>query len=289
MRSTRTRALLFACAAIAGCTSSGNEDAGAEGPGPASLALLRLERFQQDADEAPGRLVANAKIARFSGLDGSSVLKLLGAEPRDGEGCTVASRLDAFPLAPEARLELLSIGDISLRTGERVQTLSPRLFPDLASTASGWFYASGAELVPVDGGVERDDYALSASGEQGVGHFDLTLSAPGPVEGLQLDGLRLDVVAAKLARAADVQVSWDPEDMRDQLELEIYAGSTVLSCAANDDGQFTLPAAKLALLESDPQASIVVRRVLTFSTEMQGVESALVRFATTRTATLAVQ
>jgi hypothetical protein len=292
MRSTPTRALLLACAALvgAGCTSSGNEDAGAEGPGTASLALLRLERFQQDAEEAPGRLVTSAKIARFSGLDGSSVLKLLGVEPRDGEGCTVASRLDGFPLAPEARLELLSIGDISLRAGERVQTLAPRLFPDLASTASGWFYASGAELAVVDGGVERDDYALSASGEQGIGHFELALSAPGAVEGLQLAGLRLDgEQPAVLARDADVQVSWDPEDMRDQLELELYAGSTVLSCAASDDGQFTLPAAKLALLEADPQASIVVRRVLTVPAEMQGIESALVRFATTRTATLALQ
>jgi hypothetical protein len=284
MRSTTTtRALLFACAAIVGCTSSGNEDAGAEGPGAASLAMLRLERFQQD--DAPGRLVANAKIARFTGLDGSSVLKLLGVEPREGEGCTVSSRLDGFPLAPEARLELLSIGEISLRTGERVQTLSPRLFPDLASTASGWFYASGAELAAVDGGVEPDDYALSASGEQGIGHFEISLSAPDAVDALQFDGKP----PTALARDADVQVSWAPEDMRDQLELEIYAGSTVLSCTARDDGQLTLPVGTLTLLEADPQASIVVRRVLAVSTEMQGIENALVRFATTRTATLTVQ
>jgi hypothetical protein len=284
MRSTTIPALLFACAALAGCTSSGSEDAGAEGPGSASLAMLRLERFQQGDQD--GRLVANAKIARFTGLDGSSVLKLLGVEPREGEGCTVGSRLDGFPLPPEARLELLSIGDISLRAGERVQTLSPRLFPDLASTASGWFYASGAELEAVDGGVEREDYyALSASGEQGIGHFELALSAPGAVTGLKLDGKD----PTTLARSADVQLSWDPEDMRDQVELEIYAGSSVLSCAAGDDGQFTLPAAKLALLDADPQASIVVRRVLAVSTDMQGVESAVVRFATTRTATLAVQ
>jgi hypothetical protein len=250
--------------------------------------MLRLERFQQDGD-APGRLVANGKIARFSGLDSSSVLKLLGVEPREGEGCTVSSRLDGFPLAPEARLELLSIGDISLRVGGRLQTLAPRLFPDLASTASGWFYATGAELERVDGGVdggvERDEYALSANGEQGIGHFELALSAPGAVDGLLLDGKP----PLTLAREADVQVAWDPEDMRAQLELELYAGGSVLSCSARDDGQFTLPAAKLALLEADPQASIVVRRVVTVATEMQGVESALVRFATTRTATLSVQ
>ncbi len=280
-----TRALLFACAGLVACTSSGPEDAGAEGPAAASLAMLRLERFQQEEGDAPGRLVANAKVARFTGLDGSSVLKLLGVELREGEGCTVGSRLDAFPLAPGAHLELLSIGDISLRAGERVQKLVPRLFPDLASTASGWFYASGAELAPVDGGVERDEYALSASGEQGIGHFELSMSAPGAVENLKLDGK----APGTLARDADVQLSWDPEDMRDQVEVEIYAGGSVLSCAANDDGQFTLPAAKLALLEADSQASIVVRRVVAVSTDMQGIESALVRFATTKTTTLAVQ
>ncbi|HEX5660450.1 MAG TPA: hypothetical protein VFX59_24815, partial [Polyangiales bacterium] len=158
----------------------------------------------------------------------------------------------------------------------------------------GWFYAGNAELLLndggagllPDGGAERgDEYALAAPGEQGIGRFELALSAPGAVDGLQFDGKP----PVTLARGADVQVSWAPEDMRDQVELELYAGSTVLSCAARDDGQLTLPAATLTLLEADPQASIVVRRVLAVSTEMQGIESALVRFATTRTATLAVQ
>jgi hypothetical protein len=293
MRSNTTRALLLACATVVGCTSSGNEDAGAElGAATGSLAMLRLERFQQDG-QSPSRLVANGKVARFSGLDGSSVLKLLGVDGRDSEGCTVGSRLDSFPLAPEARVELLSIGDISLRNGERSQTLAPRLFPDLASTASGWFYASSAELAPpVAGGAERDggperadEYAVAASGEQGVGHFELSLSAPGAVTGLSFDGNP----PSGLSRAADVALAWEPEDMRDQLEIEVYAGGSVLSCSARDDGQFTLPQAKLALLEADPQASLVVRRVLAVSTEMQGIDSALVRFATTVTSTLAVQ
>jgi hypothetical protein len=284
MRTTTTRALLLACASVVGCTSSGNEDAGAElGSGTSSLAMLRLERFQ-DGD-GPGRLVANAKVARYSGLDSSSAQKLLGHEAHEFEGCTVSSRLDGFPLAPEARVELLSIGDISLRTGDGTQTLTPRLFPDLASTASGFFYASGAELAPVDGGVERDDYALTAPGEQGLGHFELALSAPSAVSGLKFDGKDL----ASLARSADVALTWEPEDMRDRVELELYAGGSVLSCSASDDGQFALPAAKLALLEADPQASLVVRRVLTVTTEMQGIESAIVRFATTSTSTLAVR
>jgi hypothetical protein len=313
MRTNTRRALLVACAAVIGCTSSGNEDAGAElGAGTGSVALFRLERFPSsyasgstsaDPQGATPRVVANAKIARFTGMDGSSVSKLLGVEVREGEGCTVSGRLDGFSFHPEARVELLSVGDISLRLGDRAQTLSPRLFPDLASTASGWFYAGHAELAPAESGVDRErsdggleresEYTLSAPGEQGIGRFELAIAAPGPVLGLELAGneLSLDQQAegATLKRDADASLSWEPEDLRDQIEIELYAGGSVLSCTARDDGQFSVPQAKLALLEADPQASIVVRRVRVVPVELQGIESADVRFATTLNGALRVQ
>ena len=124
MRTPSLRALLLVCAGAAGCTTSGSEDAGAElaaaseMPRSGTLALVRLERFPS-TDAAPARVVTNAKVARYSGLDGSSVLKLLAVDVRDGESCTVSGRLDDFPLAAEARVALLSIGDISLRVGEQ--------------------------------------------------------------------------------------------------------------------------------------------------------------------------
>lgn len=309
MRTMTIRALLLSCAGMVGCSSSGGEDAGAElGAGSGTLALMRLERFSQplgDDTSAPAasaagpRIVANAKVARYSGLDGSSVLKLLGVDVRDGDSCTVTGRLDDFPMAPEARVELLSVGNISLRVGERAHTFSPQLFPDLATTASGWFYAGHVDLdaaragepkpePKADGGPERgDEYVLTAQGAQGVGRFELSVAAPNEVSGLEVSGASLEQDGA-LNRASDAALTWEPEDMRDRLELEVFAGGSVLSCSVRDDGQFLLPHAKLALLEADQQASLVLRRVRVLNTQMDGIENAYVRIASTRTLQLKV-
>ncbi len=230
-------------------------------------------------DSAPARLVAGAKVARYSGLDGSSVLKLLGADMRDGEGCSSTGRLDGLAIAPEARVELLSVGPLALRVGDVTHALSPQLFPDLATTASGWFYAGDTEL---PARAEGDEYALAARGERGVGRFELAVGAPGEVQGLELGGVKIDG-AASLTRARDVNLTWEPEDLNDRVEIEIYAGGEVLSCSARDDGQFVLPHAKLASLEQDAQAQLILRRVRVISTEMQGIETAYVRIATSRT------
>jgi hypothetical protein len=298
MRTTTIRALLFSCAGVVlGCSSSGSEDAGAElGMGTGSVALMRLERFASQGEDVQGatRVVANAKVARFSGLDGSSVLKLLGADMRDGDSCSVAGRLDDFAMASDARVELLSVGDLSLRIGDRAHTFSPQLFPDLATTASGWFYAGHVDLIQQrvleprpDGGAERDEYTLAAQGAQGIGRFDLSVAAPNEVSGLELGGISLEQEGA-LSRAVDAELTWEPEDLRDRVELEIAAGGSVLSCSVRDDGQFVLGHQKLALLEQDPQASLVLRRVRDLSTEMQGIETAYVRIASTRTLSLRI-
>ena len=284
MRTTTLRALFLVCVGAVGCTSNGSEDAGAELASASSaladksgrLALVRLERVMQN-EGAPARAVANAKVARYTGIDGSAVLTLLGASDREGEGCTtMASRRDDFPLNPEARVDLLSIGDISVRAGGRTQLLSPRLFPDLAATASGWFYAGNPDLQ-----VELDEFTLGAPGEQGVGRFEMAVAAPADVASLDVAGVGLAEGGA-LTRTRDAELTWEPEDLRDRIELEIYAGTSVLACTVRDDGQFVLPQAKLASLDGDPQASLVARRVRVISAEMQGIEAAYVRVATTR-------
>jgi hypothetical protein len=225
-------------------------------------------------------VVANAKIARYSGLDGTAALRLLGADVHEVESCTLVSRLDDFQLAPEARVQLLAVGDISLRVGELSHTLAPRLFPDLATTASGWFYAGNAELT--GGGSELDEYVLSAPGEQNIGRFEVSLAAPGEVLGLEVFGQSLERDGL-VTRGGDAELSWEPEDIRNRVEIEVHAAGSVLSCAVRDDGRFVLPQSKLASLEPDTGASLVVRRVSVIAADMQGVESAYVRVAATRT------
>jgi hypothetical protein len=289
MRTISIRALLVACAGLVGCTTSGSDDAGLELGGgfgslslSGSLALVRLERSTQ-SETASARVLTNAKVARYTGLDASSALKLLGADLREGDSCTGAGRLDDIPMTPEARVELLSVGPISLRVGDAVQVLAPRLFPDLSTMASGWFYAADTALST----RRSEELSLSAQGQQGVGRFELVVAAPSEVLGVELGGAPLESEGV-LSRAQDVEFTWEPEDPRDRVELEVYAGGTVLSCSLRDDGNFVLSASKLAGLEQDPHASLLLRRVRVVATEMQGIETAYVRVASARELVLRV-
>lgn len=284
---SRRSLFLLASALVCGCTNSHGEDAGtvpsAEDQA-GSLALLQIERFS-DAEAPLPRLVASAKVARYRAIEGAALLRLLGADAREVETCGTASR-GAVELMPEARVEFLSVGDISLRGASAQHTLSPRLFPALATTASGFFYAGESEVsLPR---AELDEYQLSARGENGVGAFEVALAAPADVSGLSVAGVPLEQGGA-LERGRDLEITWDPEDPSDRVELEIYAGGGVLSCAARDDGHFVVPSASVAAIEADDNAALVVRRVRVVAVDMQGIEAAYARVATTRTLALSVR
>ena len=125
---TRVPALL-ACVLSAGCTSAYSEDAGTElasslrsrargraSTSQSSLALLSLER-SLGADADLPRLSASAKVARFRGIDGDGLLRLLGAELRDLESCGAASTLEPG-VSASAQVDLLSVGAITVRLGD---------------------------------------------------------------------------------------------------------------------------------------------------------------------------
>jgi hypothetical protein len=276
----------LATCALLGCTTADSEDAGAElANGHSSLALLSLERSAAVSSELP-RVSAGAKVARFSGIDGEGLLKLLGADPRDLESCGSAASLDERAVGATARVDLLSVGPISVRLGAAEQRLPPRLFPALATTAAGFFYAGALE--PQDPPASGEEFALSAPGDHGLGKFELSGVSPAEVHGLSLAGLML-AQDSTLARDADVELTWEPEGQGDRIEIEVLAGGSALSCAARDDGQFVLPRARLKALEADDNAMLIVRRVRVLPVDMVGVESAYARVASTRTLPLQIK
>lgn len=268
------------CAAAVACTSSGSEDAGSQlANHSGSLALVSLERFEA-AETALPRLVASAKFARFHGIQGDALLQLLGAETGEVESCRLESGLGQLDVPEQARVELLSVGDLSVRLGDNLTTLPPRLFPALATTASGFFYAGDAELVAPR--AELDEYTISARGEEGLGAFEIVAASPGEPLGLNAQGALVDRVL-ELSRGHDLALTWEPEDPHDRIEFELYAGGSVLACACRDDGHFVLPKDQLSALEGDDDASVVVRRVRVVPIELSGIEAGYARLATTRT------
>jgi hypothetical protein len=272
------------CVIPAACTSAGSEDAGAES-GPGSLALLSVER-SGDGPGEPSRLTAAAKIARFRGIDADGLLKLLGADARELETCGAAGALEDGAMSPNAQVDLLSVGSLDVRVGSTHHALAPRLFPALATTAAGFFYAGSTELADASSGSE--EFALSARGEAGLGRFEIAGVTPSEVRGLALAGVLVDAGAVLTARGG-AELTWEPESGSDRIEIEIFSAGSSLSCAVRDDGQFRITAAQLAALEADESASLVARRVRIVPIEMTGVESAYVRVAATRSLSLQVK
>jgi hypothetical protein len=225
-------------------------------------------------------------VARFRGIDGDGLLKVLGAEPRELETCGTAAALDEGVLSPLAQVDLLSVGAIDLSLADQHHSLAPRLFPALA-TAAGWFYAGAAELPAQPAGAE-DPFVLSAAGQAGLGKFELRGTTPKEVLGLALGGAALQG-GSVLVRAQGLEFTWEPSSSGDRIELEIFAGGSTLSCAARDDGHFRIPGAQLKLLEADDNAALIVKRVRTVPVEMAGVESAYARLAVTRSVSLKVE
>lgn len=287
LRLSSAAACAVAVAFGAGCTTSDADDAGAVPNGPAgSVSLLQVERFV-DADGVSSRVVVGAKVARYRGLDGDALLKLLGSRPIDLETCELGGGgLSNDPVSQDVQVELLSVGDIALRNADVTTTLVPRLFPALSTTAAGWYYAIDAELPAPR--AELDEYTVRAPGELGVGAFEAVLAAPGSLSGLEIRGLGLDAIGA-IVRDSDLRLSWEAEDPRDRIELELLSGGSVLSCAARDDGQLTIGTAQLSALEPDENAMLIVRRVRGSSFDMQGIDASYARVATTRSAGIAIR
>ncbi len=278
-------ALLSVSGAVA-CTHSDSDDAGATLSGPVgSVSLLQIERFV-DQDGASLRVVAGAKIARYRGLDGESLLRLLGAQHLELGTCELGGGLSTEPVSAEARVELLSVGDITLRNSAAATTLVPRLFPALSTTAEGWFYAADTELPAPR--AELDEYTVRAAGELGLGSFETVIGAPAEVSELSVRGVAVDA-GASIERVSDLALGWEADDPRDRIEIELLAGGSVLSCACRDTGRLSIPAAQLAELEADDNATLIVRRVRGSSFDMQGIDASYARVATTRSATLAVR
>ncbi len=282
----RRLSFLLPCALSVACTDSRAEDAGVTlDSRVGSVAILNLERFSETEDPQP-RVVAAAKIARYRAMQPEALLRLLGADARELDSCSSTTGLGELDLGPEAQVELLSVGDIALRGATTDARFSPRLFPALATTASGWFYAGEAEgALPR---AELDEYVLSAPGEAGVGNFEVTVGAPFAVTGLGVAGVPFESPAF-VGRSGPSELTWDAEDAGDLVEFEIYAGSSSLACTARDDGHFILSDVQLRALDADDNATLLVRRVRVVPLDMAGIESAYVRVATTRTLPLQIR
>jgi len=276
MRCWVSRALLLSAPLVAACTVGAGEPVDAEpAVGKGTLAVVQLERWAEGAEMA-SHLVSDAKIARYFGMDGRGVERLLGGHGLEIETCGASEELPEALGAGGASVELLDVGSIDVLFGDQALLLSPRVFPAVAGAAHGVFYVADSEA-PLPR-AEQDEYVLHAPGNQGLGAFEVTLPAPSFVEELSVAGQTLGASEAlMLQRGFDVEVTWAAVDPRDRVELEWAAGGQVLTCVARDDGHFIVPAQQLTQLGADSAAQLTARRVRLTRFDMQGVDVAYVR------------
>src|SRR5690606_30799535 len=147
----RLSTILGALLALAGCTSV--EPAPAMSALSGSVGVLHVERSGGDTS---GRTVLRAAFARYPGIDGDTVVRLLGTGSVTPIGACALLSPDEGLGADDADVELLDVGALHVAVAGTEARLSPRTFPDLASVLAGVFYAGDAALAMPE--PEVDEY-----------------------------------------------------------------------------------------------------------------------------------
>jgi len=294
----RHLSVLLLALAFVGCSTVEPAPGMETGALSGSVGVLHVERAELGR-ELEGRTTLQAAFARYEGIDGDSVLRLLGSHEAAPLGaCTVVDPTGALPgsalpgAVDEADVELVDVGALHVGVADTEARLTPRTFPDLASVLAGVFYAGDANLPAPSLAV--DEYRFRADGSADVGAFDVIVPAPAAPSGVALLGAdgtyaHLDGRLAEIAPSDQLTLLWDGEDPRDFVEIELTTAGQTLACLARDEGSFRIPAADVATLLEDAGARLTVRRVRLTPFDAAGMDVAFARVTASRAYPLSVR
>ena len=286
--------LILCAVGLVACSAVGPEPSATSHALSGSVGVLHVDRIVDGtaAGGVGGSTVLRAAFARYRGIDGEAVLRLLGSRSGAGVGrCVVVD--PAGELGTEdADVELVDVGALHVTVADTETRLSPRTFPDLASVLAGVFYAGDGPLaMPVP---ELDEYRFRADGGIEVGAFEVVVPAPAAPLGLSLVGADgtsavLDGRLTEVSPSAAVTLLWDAEDPRDLVEIELASAGQTLSCLARDEGSFRISADDLSMVVPDLDARLTVRRVRSTPFDAPGIDVAYARVAAERSFPIALR
>lgn len=299
----RSASFIFPFLVAAGVSSTGCSavEPDASGAGYAlegSIGVLHVERSYESAD---GHTVLRAAFARYHGIEGDAVLRLLGSDAAVGLGQCAIDTSDELAEgelgAMDADVELVDVGALDVSVADTEARLSPRTFPDLASVLAGVFYAesfSGRDAALAWPEAEVDEYRFVAEGSAEVGAFEVVVPAPAQPVALALLGAdgtsaSLESGLTEVSLTGALTLLWDGEDPRDLIEIEIVSGGSTLACLAHDEGSFRIEEAALATISADSDARLTVRRVRLAPFDAPGIDSAFARLAASRSVPLSIR
>lgn len=202
--------------------------------------------------------------------------------PAENEDMTAA-------LSTLGPIELLDVGDLTMKTDGASMPLAARAFPDVGGIISGVFYTSrdAASDLPAPA-----KYVLSGSGSASVEGFAIEVDAPSIPEDVRVGSAALSVAlseGATLDPSSATVVRWragdeqrTPRGAEDLVYVDVTSASgAAVRCAFSDEGRGVIPASMLANSALGPQpssVSISVHRVRLGAFTAPGVDLGEVRF-----------
>jgi hypothetical protein len=180
-------------------------------------------------------------------------------------------------------IELIDVGDVTLRTGTATMPLAARAFPDVGDLVSGMFYTSrdAASDLPA-----AAIYTLEGTGSAFVDRFTIEAEAPATPEDVRVGSASL-AEGPTLEASQAATVRWRGVEARDQAPRDLVlvdvsaASGASIRCAFRDAGRAQLPgwifgAAVLGPLPA--AATIAVHRVRERSFVAPGLDTGALRF-----------
>lgn len=255
-----------AAATVAACSAPVVDDV-ADASGSTTQAIVLVDRVAADGATQTN---VSAKFMRLSGAaDPEAAERIVGSRldlPPIGE-CVVLSDEDSgSDIASLGSIELLDVGDVTLRAGGSPLALAPRAFPDVGALVSGVVYTSRDAQTELPAPAT---YVIETTGSQALDAFALEAEAPSAPEDVRLAGEELDPAhPAVIPEGNGLSVRWraapTPHDELIYVDVASPTNGAAVRCAFNDTGDATIPA---SLLRSDTfgplpaSASVGVHRV----------------------------
>lgn len=211
-----------------------------------------------------------------SRLDLPAAGECMAVSPLAGEDTSSA-------LSALGTIELLDVGDLTMKTGDSVTPLAARAFPDAFGLVSGVFYTSRDAAADLPAPAK---YVLEGSGSSSIDRFAIEADAPAAPDEVRVGDAALgDEVVIEGGSSAVVRWRSDAAlsaQAGDLVYVDITAASgAALRCAFNDEGRGEVPASILrgGVLGALPAAATLsVHRVRLGTFIGPGIDLGEVRF-----------
>jgi hypothetical protein len=278
-------ALLALFGVVAGGCSAPVVDDVTSATGSTTEAIVLVER-----SAAEGGVVQTNVSAKFmrlaSGSDPELAERVVGGSwlelPAPGECLSLGSADEPPSLSGLGAIELLDVGDLSIKAGTTSMDLATRAFPDVGDLVSGVFYTSRDARRDLPAPAR---YVLESTGSVGLDRFTVDADAPAAPESVRVGDVPL-AESIVLEENTPTTLHWhvaatNKADV-DLVYVDLTAPSGAgVRCTYNDSGEGVLPASALdkKTWGALPSAiSLSVHRIRERSFVAAGIDTAELRF-----------